>query len=740
LGGTDAGNYNVVQPGGLTANITKADLAITGVTAATKTYDGTTAATLNGTATVSALGADVVSVNGTGTATFADRNAGTGKAVTVSGYSLGGLDAGNYNVIQPSGLTAEIAKANLALSGLSVAGKTYDGTTAATLSGTATVSAIGGDVVSLSGTGSAAFIDKNAGTNKAVTVSGYTLSGTDAGNYNLVAPASLTASIGKANVTVSGVTAAGKTYDGTAAATLNGTATVSALGSDVVSVTGTGSATFADKNAGANKAVTVSGYTLGGADAGNYNVIQPSGLTASIAKANLAVTGVTAANKTYDGTTAATLNGTATVSALGADVVSLNGTGTATFADKNAGTNKAVTVSGYSLGGADAGNYSIVQPTGLTAEIAKANLALSGLSVAGKTYDGTTAATLSGTATISAIGGDAVSLSGTGSAAFVDKNAGADKAVTVSGYTLSGLDAGNYRLVAPAGLTASIAKANLAISGVTAANKTYDGTVAATLNGTAAVSAIGSDVLSVNGSGSATFADKNAGANKAVTVSGYTLGGADAGNYNVVQPGGLTADIGKANLAVLGVTAANKTYDGTTAATLNGTATVSALGSDVVSVSGGMASFADRNAGANKAVTASGYTLGGADAGNYNVVQPSGLTAEITKANVTVSGVTAANKVYDGTTAATLNGTATVSAIGSDVVSVNGAGTAAFLDKNAGTNKAVTISGYTLGGADAGNYNVVQPTGLTADIAKANVTVTGVTAANKVYDGTTAAT
>ena len=81
-----------------------------------------------------------------------------------------------------------------------------------------------------------------------------------------------------------------------------------------------------------------------------------------------------------------------------------------------------------------------------------------------------------GTATISAIGSDAVSLSGTGSAAFLDKNAGADKAVTVSGYTLSGLDAGNYRLAAPAGLTASIGKANVTVSGVTAASKTTSAT------------------------------------------------------------------------------------------------------------------------------------------------------------------------------------------------------------------------------------------------------------------------
>jgi hypothetical protein len=166
---------------------------------------------------------------------------------------------------------------------------------------------------------------------------------------------------------------------------------------------------------------------------------------------------------------------------------------------------------------------------------------------------------------------------------------------------------------------------------------------------------------------------------------------------------------------------------------------VSAIGSDVVSVSGGTASFADKNAGMNKAVTVNGYTLGGADAGNYNVIQPSGLTAEITKANVTVTGVTAANKIYDGSKAATLSGTATVSAIAGDAVSLSG-GTAAFADKNAGTGKVVTVSGYTLAGADAGNYNLAQPTGLSADITPARLTVSGIVAGDKVFDGGTTAT
>jgi len=741
LTGADAGNYNLVVPLNLTANVAKANLNVSGVGANNKTYDSTTAATLSGMAGVTAFGSDAVAVGGSGSATFADKNAGAGKAVTVSGYTLSGADAGNYNLVQPTGLSATIGKANLAIGGIGAADRTYDGTSTATLVGSAAVFAIGGDEVAVGGSGSATFADKNAGTNKAVTVSGYTLTGADAGNYNAVQPSGVTASIGKADLAISGVTANNKTYDGTTAATLSGFASVTAIGADIVTVSGSASGTFADKNAGSGKQVTVGGFTLSGADAGNYNAVQPTGLSADIGKATLAVSGVIANNKIYDGGTATTLGGNATVAAFGSDVVSVAGSGSAAFADKNAGTGKAVTVNGYTLAGADAGNYDLVQPAGLTASIGKANLALSGVAVSDKVYDGTTAATLSGSAGVAAFGGDVVAVSGSGTASFADKNAGVGKAVNVSGYTLGGADANNYNLVQLGGLTASIARADLAISGLSAAGKTYDGTTAATLSGVAGVSAIGADVVMVSGSASGSFADKNAGSGKQVTVSGLTLTGADAGNYNAVQPTGLRADIGKATLAVSGVSASNKTYDGGTAATLAGTATVAAFGSDEVLVAGsGTASFADKNAGANKAVTATGFTLAGTDAGNYELVQPSGLSASIGKTNLALQGVMVSDKVYDGTTIATLLGSAGVAAIGNDAVTVSGSGSAVFADKNAGAGKAVNVSGYTLGGADAGNYNLVQLGGLTAAIARADLAISGITANGKTYDGTRSAT
>ncbi|WP_332878960.1 beta strand repeat-containing protein [Massilia sp. S19_KUP03_FR1] len=741
LTGTDAGNYNLLQPAGLTASIAQANLALTGIVALNKTYDANNTATLSGTASAAAFGSDVVNVSGTGAAAFNDKNVGASKPVTVTGYTLAGTDAANYAIVQPTGLSATISQANLAVTGVSAAGKTYDASTTAMLAGSASVSGFGSDVVSVAGTGSANYADKNVGTSKPVTVTGYTLSGTDAGNYTITQPAGLTASISQANLALTGITALDKTYDAANTATLAGSASVSALGSDVVRVTGAGSASFANKNVGSSKPVTVTGYTLTGTDAGNYNLIQPAGLTASIAQANLALTGLTANSKTYDASVAATLSGTASVATFGSDVVTVAGTGAGAFNDKNVGASKPVTVTGYTLAGADAANYAIVQPTGLSATISQANLAVTGVSAAGKTYDASTTAMLAGSASVSGFGSDVVSVAGTGSANYADKNVGTSKPVTVTGYTLSGTDAGNYTITQPAGLTASISQANLALTGITALDKTYDAANTATLAGSASVSALGSDVVSVTGAGSASFANKNVGSSKPVTVTGYTLTGTDAGNYNLIQPAGLTASIAQANLALTGLTANNKTYDASVAATLSGTAGVAAFGSDVVTVAGtGAGAFNNKNVGASKPVTVTGYTLAGLDAANYAIVAPTGLSATISQANLAVTGVSAAGKTYDASTAATLAGSASVSGFGSDVVSVAGAGSASFADKNVGTSKPVTVTGYTLSGTDAGNYTITQPAGLTASITQANLALTGITALDKVYDANNTAT
>src|SRR6185369_7374560 len=120
----------------------------------------------------------------------------------------------------------------------------------------------------------------------------------------------------------------------------------------------------------------------------------------------------------------------------------------------------------------------------------------------------------------------------------------------------------------------------------------------------------------------------------------------------LVQPSA-TADITAATVTG-SITADNKIYDGTTAATI-ATRTISGvLGIDNVSLDGGTATFADENVGTGKTVTATGLSLSGADAGNYQLDSTSATTtADITARPLTASA-TGVNKAYDGTTLATV--------------------------------------------------------------------------------------
>ena len=147
---------------------------------------------------------------------------------------------------------------------------------------------------------------------------------------------------------------------------------VNAISGDNVILGGTAEGYYSDKNVGDNKSIMILGNTIGGTDASNYTLIQQTGLAANISKANLLVKGLTAMNKTYDETNLASLTGVATVSVLANDSVLLGGTALAKFADNQVAAGKAVTVTGYNISGTDSGNYNIIQPIGLNAEIGAA--------------------------------------------------------------------------------------------------------------------------------------------------------------------------------------------------------------------------------------------------------------------------------------------------------------------------------------------------------------------------------
>src|SRR5205085_177642 len=154
-----------------TADVTQRALTVS-AHGINKVYDGGTVATV--TLSDNKVSGDDVSDAYT-TATFDNKNVGTGKAVSVSGISISGTDAGNYT----ASTTADVTQRALTVSAHGI-NKVYDGGTVATV--TLSDNKVSGDDVSDAYT-TATFDNKNVGTGKTVSVSGISISGTDAGNY-----------------------------------------------------------------------------------------------------------------------------------------------------------------------------------------------------------------------------------------------------------------------------------------------------------------------------------------------------------------------------------------------------------------------------------------------------------------------------------------------------------------------------------------------------------------------------
>ena len=565
--------------------------------------------------------------------------------------------------------------------------------------------------------------------------------------------------IGTAALTVTGVTANNKVYDKTTSATLNtASAALSGLiGSDLVTLGGTPSGVFASTPVGTGVAVNITGYSVSGANAGYYTFTQPTGVTANITAKPLTVSGLTAANRNYNGTTTATFTGTAALQATEAagtgtntdgkpytgDTLSLSGTATGTFADKNAAINKPVTITGgTTLGGSASANYSLTFATNLTANIAATNITVTAITNT-KPYDGTTNAAANPTVT-PATGiqtGDTEGFSEGYATANVGTN---NKTLVPFGSVTDGNSGTNYNVTFVNVNTGTITALPLTISGVTVSNKVYDRTFTAGVNTNSAslVGIVGADVINLGGNVTGTFASSNVAPSIAVTVAGFSLSGANAGNYTVTQPSGFTAAITAAPLTITsGITAANKNYNGTTATTIttNNVVLSGVISGDTINIrtNGYTAVFADKNAGTNKNVTVTILNLGGNNATNNYSVTPLVVTANIAATNITVTATTN-TKIYDGTTAVTNAPTLSANAI--QTGDTNGF-SEAYSTATVGTaNKTIIPSGAVNDGNGGANYIVSLVNLTTATISAKALTVTGVTAADKVYDRTFAAT
>ncbi|HEY4698523.1 MAG TPA: YDG domain-containing protein, partial [Gallionella sp.] len=615
-----------ITPKALTATITAPD----------KVYDGAITAAPTFTITGGLIGIETVIA--TGTATFNSKDVLTANLVTADSTLLanganGGL-ASNYSLVAGQTVTAKITPAPLDVAA-NMASITYGDDTvtgspfvtyaqklqnildpaAFTATGLVTGETIGSvtlthDAGAVPNVGSYLIAPSNAN-----------FSNGDASNYDI------SYLNGQLTVNPKEVTVfASRPYDTTIDMKADTVGSVFGVYLNGVrqDLTLTGTGYLLDKNAGYGKPVTLGTLTLGNGPKGelssNYTLVRAQ---ANINQASLVVNGLTAQNKIYDATTAATLTGTATITPLGSDSVTLNtGTGAAVFNSKNVGNNIIVTLTSYALTGPDAANYTI-QSNQLQANIIRKNISFTGTPVAvSREYDGTTLTTISGVTVNGLITGDAASLVGI----FTSPNVGVNKFASLA---LTGASAANYSYTGTS-LTASIFPRALTYTGApVAASRVYDGTLTTSVSGIILSGAL--DNISVTG----LFADKNVGNGKAVT---FAVSGANAGNYSISLPGSI------ANITALALTlsgtpvAASRMYDSTRIAAITGASLVGVVSGDSLVLSG---LFADPDVGTAKPVT---LALTGRDVGNYSISLPAGLTANIT---VRTLVVTANNQIMN---------------------------------------------------------------------------------------------
>jgi fibronectin-binding autotransporter adhesin len=355
--------------------------------------------------------------------------------------------------------------------------------------------------------------------------------------------------------------------------------------------------------------------------------------------------------------------------------------------------------------------------------VAAKALTMTGLSVpASRAYDGTALAYVSGVAALQApeafgagstsdgkpYTGDAVGIIGLALGTYDSKDVASATTVNFSGLRLIGAQAANYSLTMQTPAAATITTKALTVASPAVTGKLYDGTAAATLTGSLQAAEFAGTGTSADGKPfagdgvtlnlSGTFNNKNVGTNKTVT-STSTLGGAQAGDYSLTQPGSLTGNITKTNLTV--TAAANtKTYDGTTSAAATPAVTSGSI------QPGDTGNFTEtyntKHVGTSKTLTPAGSVTDGNSGTNYNVTLTSANTGTINQTNISVTAATN-TKGYDGNTSAAAVPTVTSGTIQpGDTPNF----TETYDNPNVGTGKTLTPTGSVTDGNGGANYDV----------------------------------
>lgn len=496
------------------------------------------------------------------------------------------------------------------------------------------------------------------------------------------------------------------------------TTTVCTTSSNTITIVGNGTCT-----------ITATGSAVTGWSSGSATQ------SFSVAQKAISVTGLSAVNRQYNGTTSVSIAGTGSlVGVLSADIsnVVLTGTPTGTASNKNVGTTS-VSVGGLSLTGTSSSRY-FLSALSVNVTISAKPLTISAPTVSSRQYNGSTSIAATAGTVSGYVGSETLVVTAAGS--LNSANAGSRTAVvayTLANGTNGGL-ASNYTLSSDA-IDVSITPKTLSISGTTVTSRQYDGTTDVAVSPGTVTGFIGSETVRVSALG--TISDPNVGTQSTSIV--YSLedgtNGGLAMNYTL-SSANINVSITRRNLTISGTTTTPRQYNGSTSVTATPGVLSGLVGQETLFVTA-TGTLDSPHAGLRTATVA--YTLSdgshGGLASNYALASTTvATTVELRELAITDPLVT--SRVYSGSknvvvTPGTLSGL-----VGTETVIVAASGVAD--SANAGT-WPVTVTYSLANGLNGGigsNYTLA-PEISSVVISRKALSISGTSVTSREYNGST---